>query len=446
MKKAFFCGLASASVWLGACGAELGEATVRQRWPWSEKVDIDFALPTSQSYDVELTATWAGNPTGVKLAPSALEGRVNSVTGTVHVVWDPSASGFGGKRLSGVKVQVSGGSFSDRRYLVVDLATGDCEYLSAVPEGGWTDVHKSDKMVFARCPAGTYRNGDDWSETYAKFGNDYTYMSPRTVTLTSDFYMGIYPVTHAQASKIQGVAIAYGGNWQYVPDTFSSVKVTYKNCRGSKDDTPKVLWPETRYYVSPTSHLGILRERTKAKGFDLLFDLPEEEQWEIAARAGTNTLYPNGGTVKLDDGGKLSNADELKDIVNQVAQSKWHPNWNTVEVGYASIGIVGSLAPNAWGLYDVCGGTYEFCLDLSYAGLRPDSVDPTGSLTCNTRDQYDGYGPVVRSYGGNNVDTTTNLGLSQLFVSRRVLGYSYSETGTACRFAVHLNPLDFNVH
>jgi formylglycine-generating enzyme required for sulfatase activity len=86
--------------------------------------------------------------------------------------------------------------------------------------------------------------------------------------------------------------------------------------------------------------------------------LPTEAQWEYACRAGTQTRYYSGQTeADLSRVGWYSGNSE----------GKAHP--------------VGQKEPNAWGLYDMHGNVWEYCVDFidDYATI-PDT-DPVGRVT-----------------------------------------------------------------
>ena len=46
--------------------ASASDVVVNQRWPWSEKVDVDFVL-TGETSDVEVTARWDAHPEPYRL-------------------------------------------------------------------------------------------------------------------------------------------------------------------------------------------------------------------------------------------------------------------------------------------------------------------------------------------------------------------------------------------
>ena len=130
--------------------------------------------------------------------------------------------------------------------------------------------------------------------------------------------------------------------------------------------------------------MWMLREKT-----GMTFDLPTEAQWEYACRAGTTTALNSG--KDLTSKGRCPNMDEV---------GRYAHNQTADVGGYKQHTTVGSYLPNAWGLYDMHGNVWEWCLDW-------------GSATLGTAAETDPLGPaegtrprrVVRggswSYGAN---------------------------------------------
>ena len=393
---------------LGAAAeSSISDVVVNQRWPWNEKVDVDFVL-SGETSDVDVTATWDAHSEPYRL------GTLFAVQPGQHrLTWDPASSPFAGKTLTGFTVAVSNASASAHNYIVVDLVNGGYEFMADVPAGGWTDAHKSSKMVFRRIPAGTYTLGEPM-ETFVHLEQsspDYyaEIQNRRKVTFTSDFYVGIYKYTKAQhACLITGVA---GSDFQPKGD------LSYDDLRGAK---PAIDWPNTAYKVVPESIVAKLRAKA---GAGLVVDLCQEDQWEVAARAGTTTFWPTGGTV----------SETFATHTNQV---------NSFVAWYGSTGstaqsAVGTKADNGWGLYDVIGLAGEWTLDAT-AGTTtiparnnrlPDAyTDPVGGRDCARR--------VLRSASGNVAAT----GLNELLPCRRQLA-DPSWQSYSTRFCIHLKPL-----
>ena len=66
----------------------ISHIVVNQRWPWSEKVDVDFIL-SGETNDVEVTATWDAHP-----APYRLGTLFSVAPGQRRLTWDPASSPF----------------------------------------------------------------------------------------------------------------------------------------------------------------------------------------------------------------------------------------------------------------------------------------------------------------------------------------------------------------
>ncbi len=182
-------------------------------------------------------------------------------------------------------------------YMVIDLSGRRyrVSYRAAAPSGGWYDEYKTRKIVLRRI--------DATSGTY---------------------YAGVFEITEAQWDRVMG-----GGTSN---STKAKAYVSFNSIRG---DSNVYDWPKTNK-VGPDSFMGRLRERT---GLQTL-DLPSEEEWEFAARAGVTTRWLCGDS-----------ADGLGDYA-----------WYQANSG-GKVHEVGALKPNAWGLYDVLGNVLDFCLE-----------------------------------------------------------------------------------
>ena len=396
-----------------AAESVISNVVVNQRWPWSEKVDVDFIL-SGETNDVEVTATWDAHP-----APYRLGTMFGCVPGQRRFTWDPTKSEFADQTLTGFTVALSNAAASAHTYLVVDLVNGGYEYLADVPVGGWTDAHKSSKMVFRRIPAGTYTLGEP-VETFAHLQHyspgsvTTTNCNRRTVTFAGDFYVGIYKYTEAQhACLVEGTQ-----SMSYIPKTLS-----YNALRGEKNDLDadaNVDWPMSGYKVAADSVVAKLR--TKA-GAGLVVDLCEEEQWEIAARANTNTFWPTGGTTDEDLSTISNHVDEI------VA---WYGNTHSTAQK-----AVGTKNSNQWGIFDASGLTGEWTLDTAKNtrtyqypdfGLPDDSIDPVGVSGGTYR--------IIKSASGNGIRTA----IYDLLPCRRQMA-APDVNSYSTRFCIHLKPL-----
>ena len=102
----------------------------------------------------------------------------------------------------------------------------------------------------------------------------------------------------------------------------------------------------------------------------LELELPSEAQWEYGARAFADTPWSSG-----PDKAALALVANLADAYAQAnGGAAWTcESWSD---GYVVHAPVGSLAPNEFGLYDVHGNVWEWCLD-GYDGIFYRSSPPT---------------------------------------------------------------------
>ena len=85
------------------------------------------------------------------------------------------------------------------------------------------------------------------------------------------------------------------------------------------------------------------------------YRLPSEAEWEYACRAGTTNLFSFGDDASIAD------------------QFAW-----TAENSEATPHPVGLKRPNPWGLYDMHGNVWEWCLDWFEPYRAGPLTDPAG--------------------------------------------------------------------
>ena len=97
------------------------------------------------------------------------------------------------------------------------------------------------------------------------------------------------------------------------------------------------------------------------------FDLPTEAQWEYACRAGTITSLNSGENITVTSG-----------TCPNLTEVGWYTA-NSAVNGVKQTHTVGEKLPNAWGLYDMHGNVWEWCLD--WLGDYPSTAveDPAGA-------------------------------------------------------------------
>ena len=346
------------------------------RWPWNGKVDISYEV-SADDPQTNLWVSFSGRDEDrhlavpmKTLAGDGADGRV--MPGKRRVTWDAAADAPGASAAAfAVTVSVSGGE----KYMVVDLSGGTAAasypvtYLGDVPPGGWTDEYKTSKLVLRRVPAGTFTMGER-STDYPGASDD----GLHDVTLTKGFYIGVFEVTQRQWELVMGNKPSYFNNVTYYASR-PVEQVSYYDIRENpaNSDDPASDWPANGT-VNATSFMGKLRAKT---GMDT-FDLPTESQWEYACRAGTTTA--------LNSGQNLTNPWNNDPQMNVVGRY-WYNGGSGYSSGCAmnaGTAAAGSYQPNAWGLYDMHGNVWEWCLD--WYGTYPGAAsDPVGAASGSIR-------------------------------------------------------------
>lgn len=176
------------------------------------------------------------------------------------------------------------------------------------------------------CPAGTFTMGSPSSELCRD--SDET---QHNVTISHVFWIGKYEVTQVQYRAVMGSNPSY--------------------FKGDNLPVEEVTWYDAMEFCQKlTAH-----EQAAGRlpmGYE--YTLPTEALWEYACRAGTTTAFNNGTNIPTEEQG-------------------WEPCPNLDSVawyGYNSGSTthpVGQKRPNNWGIYDMHGNVWEWCLDW-YSG------------------------------------------------------------------------------
>ena len=197
-------------------------------------------------------------------------------------------------------------------------------------------------MKLVLIPKGSFIMGSPTSEK-GRRGADET---QHEVTLTNDYYLGVFEVTQAQYLKVMGENPSY----------FQGLSLA-----GDSNNHPvdSVTWDDAVAFCKKLSDLPEEKEAGR------LYRLPTEAEWEYACRAGSNTTYyfHDDSRVLPINGWYIENSS--KNLFEGPPHT--HP--------------VGQLNPNAWGLYDMHGNVSEWCSDWNGDYPKGAVSNPTGPST-----------------------------------------------------------------
>ncbi len=357
--------------------------------PWNGLVDITYSLECDTPDAVMAVSfqgynrDWNESIPMTTLTGDGAGGELLPAGGPYHIAWDSANDWPEGHTSEFTVTATAEVKETTPLYLVVNLNTGAVTPSTTGPDLS-DDTCRTTELWLRRIPKGTFTMGSPVGEV-----GRYSDETQHQVTLTEDFYIGVFEITQKQYSLI------YGSNpSSYKGDTRPVEYVSYNTIRGT-GSTAGAGWPAYGHAVDSGSFLGKLRAKTGKT-----FDLPTETQWEYACRAGTTTA--------LNTGKNLTSTD--KDSAMAEA-GRYYYNQNDGKGGYSEHTKVGSYLPNAWGLYDMHGNVWEWCLDWWISDLGSSAVtDPKGPNSGSHRvgrgGSWYGYAQNCRSANRNDCGNT----------------------------------------
>lgn len=188
------------------------------------------------------------------------------------------------------------------------------------------EIKNSIGMRFRLIPAGSFLMGF--------IGGGRFELPVHKVEITKSFYIGVCEVTQEQWKSVMGTTVEQQRN-----KAFKSLPLSGE---GSKYPIYYVSWEEANEFC-----------RTLSKKDGVIYRLPTEAEWEYACKAGTNTEYYWGSKIDSEYAWYLDNSS-----------GESHP--------------VGQKKPNTWGLHDMSGNVWEWCMDWHGPYSSSSQRDPKG--------------------------------------------------------------------
>jgi len=243
------------------------------------------------------------NPANSVSAFTGVFGAGGSVAHALAIPHHPSFVGVSWD-LQSIDLAVGAGllSLADNELAIV-LAGGPPAHLNMLP-----------------ISAGSFQMGSPEPIGIPPYFNQSESQPVHTVTITRPFWMGKYEVTQAEYNVLMGSN----------PSLF----------QGPQLPVEQVTWFQAMAYCQA------LTAQEQAAGrlpSGYVYRLPTEAEWEYCCRAGTTTEFHVGGSLSC-------------------GQANFY-NESTSSYCIGQTSAVGSYAGSAWGLHDMHGNVWEWCLD-----------------------------------------------------------------------------------
>jgi len=247
------------------------------------------------------------------------------------------------------------------------VAADDAAALKSLQAEDWTVP--GIEMKLKRIEAGSFTMGSPGGEIGRREDE-----VQHTVKISKPFYMGVYEVTQRQFYKLMMPPDYDYEIWRFKRGPIhDGAAFCYRYPRGGglingpgavggdrTDLNPMecVTWKRACEFCRKLTEIERKAGRLP-EGY--VYRLPTEAEWEYACRAGTTGPY----NVECD-------VTQL----GSIHQFAWVAPFSWTSFGTRAVGD--NRKPNAWGLYDMHGNVYEWCLDWYRPYEKGEAVDPTG--------------------------------------------------------------------
>ena len=212
------------------------------------------------------------------------------------------------------------------------------------------DLGQGISLAMVAIPGGSFLMGSPEGEGGAD-------EKPQHRVAVRPFYMGKFPVTQGEWSAVAAM-----------PKVQRDLNPDPSSFKGDMRPVEKVSWDDAVEFCQRLS-----RHTNRD------YRLPSEAEWEYACRAGTTTHYHFGDTIT----GEYVNCNCQKTVVisegilgiGRKEEKKGIYKGQTTEVG--------RFPPNAFGLCDIHGNVWEWCLDHWHDSYEGAPTDGSAWLSSN---------------------------------------------------------------
>jgi len=257
------------------------------------------------------------------------------------------------------------------RKIAFDVATVDSKGVRNPPEKYTAAVFTealgpAAGLDMVSIPEGSFTMGSPVDEPERQ-GNE----GPQHHVTLAPFFIGATPVTQAQWSA---AVLAHPDQIRRNLDPNSSF------FKGIDLPVESITWHQAEEFCL---RLTAITGRA--------YRLPSEAEWEYACRAGTMGPFHFGPTITPElanycgTGGAVCGESDGKSVASDVYGGE---RYKSGAYGEGPTGVFrgkttppGTFLPNRFGLYDMHGNVWEYCLDMSSANYADVPVDGSANLT-----------------------------------------------------------------
>jgi formylglycine-generating enzyme required for sulfatase activity len=202
------------------------------------------------------------------------------------------------------------------------------------------DLSSKVNLEMVLIPGGTFLMGSPKDEL-----DNFDEEQPQHQVTVPTFFMGRYPVIQAQWRAVAKL-----------PQVDRSLKVNPSSFKGDRRPVEQVSWDDaTEFCLRLSRHT----KRT--------YRLPSEAEWEYACRAGTTTPFHFGETI-------------TPDVANYSSENIYGRGFARESIG-ATTPVDRYGIANAFGLCDMHGNVWEWCLDHWHNNYEGAPIDGSAWLS-----------------------------------------------------------------